>query len=299
MRKTELGSRKNVSLPRNRADRAFSTELGVLYKGDCLTILPELHDASADVVFADPPFNLGKDYGQRISDSLTRSAYLKWCAKWVAERVRVLKPGGALFIYNLPAWNVEIAHFLNQHEMQFRHWIAIDIKFGLPIQGRLYPSHYSLLYFTKGKPRFFHRPRVPIPVCRHCGGDIKDYGGHRSKLNPAGLNLSDVWADIPPVRHRTTKRRTSNELSVKLLQRVLEISSMPGDLVIDPFGGSGTTYYVAEQMHRHWVGIELGDIRPIIRRLKGEGADLAPTNLGDAGKGLSERIAGKDAKRTA
>jgi len=264
-----------------------------------LTILPELHDASADVVFADPPFNLGKDYGQRISDSLTRSAYLKWCAKWVAECVRVLKPGGALFIYNLPAWNVEIAHFLNQHEMQFRHWIAIDIKFGLPIQGRLYPSHYSLLYFTKGKPRFFHRPRVPIPVCRHCGKDIKDYGGHRSKLNPAGLNLSDVWADIPPVRHRTTKRRTSNELSVKLLQRVLEISSMPGDLVIDPFGGSGTTYYVAEQMHRHWVGIELGDIRPIIRRLKGEGADLAPKNLGDAGKGLSERIAGKDAKRTA
>jgi site-specific DNA-methyltransferase (adenine-specific) len=109
--------------------------------------------------------------------------------------------------------------------------------------------------------------------------DLKDYGGHRNKLNPEGLNLTDVWTDIPPVRHRTTKRRGANELSIKLLRRVLEIATEPGDLVFDPFGGSGTTYAAAEEMHRHWIGVELGDCEPIIRRLKGEVARVEAKTL--------------------
>ena len=170
----------------------------------------------------------------------------------------------------------------------FRHWVAVDIKYSLPIPGRLYPSHYSMLYYTKGKPKSFHRPRVPIPICRHCGGDIKDYGGHRNKLHPDGLNLTDVWTDIPPVRHRKTKRRGANELSIKLLRRVLEIASEPGDLVLDPFGGGGSIYAAAEEMHRHWLGVELGDCEPIIRRLRGEEPVVASPGRGDAGKGFGD-----------
>lgn len=265
----------------------FETELGRLYKADCLEILGGMRDAEVDLVFADPPFNLGKDYGEGVDDSLAEEEYLAWCGRWIADCVRVLKHGGAFFLWNLPKWNVELGHRLNLEGMTFRHWIAVDIKYSLPIPKRLYPSHYSLLYYTKGKPKFFHRPRVPIPVCRHCGGDIKDYGGHRAKLHPDGLNLTDVWTDIPPVRHKKTKRRGANELSTKLLQRVLEIASEPGDLVLDPFGGSGTTYAAAEEMHRHWVGVELGDCDPIIRRLKGEEADVLSPGLGDAAKGIT------------
>jgi site-specific DNA-methyltransferase (adenine-specific) len=103
------------------------------------------------------------------------------------------------------------------------------------------------------------------------------------------LNVADVWTDIPPVRHNSTKRRSANELSLKLLKRVLSISSGPGDLVFDPFGGSGTTYVAAQEMHRHWIGSEIGDCEPIIRRLKGERPKLVPKNLGDAGKGMSAR----------
>jgi len=267
----------------------FETKLGRLFQADCLKVLAEIPDSSLDLVFADPPFNLGKDYGKGIDDALGSEKYLEWCGQWIAECVRVLKSGGAFYLFNLPRWNVELGHRLTEEGMLFRHWIAIDIKYCLPIPGRLYPSHYSLLYYTKGKPRFFERPRVPIPMCRHCGGDIKDYGGHRAKLNPAGLNLADVWTDIPPVRHRSTKRRSANELSIKLLRRVLMMSSQPGDLVFDPFGGSGTTYVAAEEMHRHWIGVEMGDCDPIIRRLKGEDADLEPKNLGDAGKGITSR----------
>lgn len=267
----------------------YETSLGRLYQADCLEILADLQSKSVDLVFADPPFNLGKNYGKGVNDSLADEHYLEWCGRWIKECVRTLKPGGAFYLFNLPRWNVELGHRLSQEGMLFRHWIAIDIKYSLPIPGRLYPSHYSLLYYTKGKPQFFERPRVPIPVCRHCGGDIKDYGGHRSKLNPAGLNVADVWTDIPPVRHNSTKRRSANELSIKLLRRVLSISTRPGDLVFDPFGGSGTTYLAAEEMHRHWVGVELGDCDPITRRLKGERPNLEPKNLGDAAKGMSSR----------
>lgn len=265
----------------------FETDLGRLYNADCLDVLGEMEDAGVDLVFADPPFNLGKDYGKGVDDSLADEEYLEWCRRWIAECVRVLKPGGAFFLWNLPRWNIELGHALNQEGMMFRHWIAVDIKYSLPIPGRLYPSHYSLLYYTKGKPKTFTRPRVPIPVCRHCGGDIKDYGGHRNKLHPEGLNLADVWTDIPPVRHKRTKRRGANELSIKLLRRVLEIASEPGDLVLDPFGGSGTTFAAAEEMHRHWVGVELGDCDPLVRRLKGEEANVPSPGLGDAAKGMT------------
>lgn len=268
-------------------EQVFKTELGTLFQGDCLDLLASTADEAFDLVFADPPFNLGKDYGKGVSDSLKNEEYLAWCESWVKECARAVAPGGAFYLFNLPKWNIELGHFLNQAGMTFRHWIAIDIKYSLPIQGKLYPSHYSLLYYTKGKPRAFTRPRVPIPVCRHCGGDIKDYGGHRDKLHPDGLNLTDVWNDIPPVRHQSTKRRAANELSIKLLRRVLAISTEPGDLVFDPFGGSGTTYAAAEEMGRHWVGIEMGDTEPIVRRLRGETADVLPKLAGDSGKGMS------------
>jgi site-specific DNA-methyltransferase (adenine-specific) len=91
--------------------------------------------------------------------------------------------------------------------MQFRHWVAIEISARLPIPGRLHPSHYSLLYYTKGRPKTFRRIRTPIQVCRHCGGEIRDYGGHRHGMNPNGVTLKDVWTDIPQSAIRSSNRR--------------------------------------------------------------------------------------------
>lgn len=282
--------RKLVTPP--RYDRSMpkpvlTTTHGVLYQGDCMEVLSSLADGSVDLIFADPPFNLGKNYGKGINDRLSDDDYLEWCRTWVKECVRLVAPGGAIWLYNLPKWNIEIGHFLNECGMLFRHWVAVDIKMLLPIPGRLYPSHYSLLYYTSGKPKTFVRPRVPVPVCRHCGGDIKDYGGHRKALNPEGLNVADVWTDIPPVRHAKTKHRGANALSEKMLDRVLTVSSTEGDVVLDPFGGSGTTYAVAERMHRQWIGVEVGDIEPIVARLTdGEKVNGIMPNKGACGKGV-------------
>ena len=250
---------------------AIETALGRLYQADCMAILPALPDESVDTVFADPPFNLSKNYGPQVDDSLAEQAYLDWCNEWITECARLIRPGGAFFLYNLPKWNIALGGMLSETGLTFRHWIAIEHTGRLPIQGRLYPSHYSLLYYTLGRPRAFQRIRTPIEKCRHCGGELKDYGGHRNAMNPNGVTLKDVWTDIPPVRHSKFKPpgRNANALSTKVVERAIGMSTLPGDTVLDPFGGSGTTYAVCEQRDRRWIGIELADVCAIRERLNG------------------------------
>ncbi len=249
----------------------YLTKNGLLFEGDCLDYLAKFKPDLVDTVFADPPFNLGKTYGNRTDDSRAHAEYVEWCRDWLNECVRVLAPGGALFVYNLPKWSIILgAYLMELPGMQFRHSIAVEIKSCLPIPGRLYPAHYSLLYFTKGKPKTFRKIRTPIETCRHCGGEIRDYGGHRNAMNPLGVNLKDVWTDIPPVRHWKFKsrKRRANALSTKVLDRVVEMTTRQGDVVLDPFGGSGTTFAVCERRERRWIGIELDHCDEIIERLK-------------------------------
>ena len=250
----------------------LTTERGVLFGEDCLRVLPEIQDGVIDCVFADPPFNLGKNYGNGFDDDVSESVYFAWCHHWISECCRVLKDGGAIFIYATPELAVHFAGFLNGIEqMQFRHWIAMTMKGTFRRGERLYPAHYALLYYTKGDPRVFNNLRVPIPTCRHCGGDIKDYGGHRDKLNPEGLNLTDFWEDTSPNRHKKYKVRPGvNELKPMIPERAILISTNEGDIVLDPFGGGGSTYQAAEKNGRNWIGVEMYDYEHIEKRMMEE-----------------------------
>jgi site-specific DNA-methyltransferase (adenine-specific) len=248
----------------------FSNRYGFLYQADCLAVFAALRDASIDCIFADPPFNLGKTYGAgQVNDALARRDYLKWSRAWLDECARVLKPGGALFVYILPQWGYHFAHHLDEErEMTFRHWIALSMKGTFPRGRKLYPAHYGLLYFTKGEPAVFNRVRLPIPSCRHCGEDIKDYGGHRKYLNPAGLNLTDFWEDTAPARHRKFKTRWHvNELKPMIPARCFEIATQRGAIVMDPFGGGGSSYEAAQGLGRYWIGSEITNCQPIAARL--------------------------------
>ena len=250
----------------------LKTTLGEAYEADCIRFLKTVEDETVDLAFADPPFNLGKEYTSGIDDSIAAHDYLDWCKQWLDEMARTLKPGGALFLWNLPKWNLPLGAHLGQ-QLTFRHWIAVDIKYSLPIASRLYPSHYGLLYFIKGdRPAIFHPDRLPIPCCRHCGGELRDYGGYKDKMNPKGVNLADVWTDIPPVRHAKYKKRAANALALKLMDRIVSMASDPGSLVLDPFGGSGTTFAAAELTGRRWIGSEL-DCSAIVDRFNSLEAD--------------------------
>ncbi|GAP97248.1 DNA-methyltransferase [Leptolyngbya sp. NIES-2104] len=274
--------------------QVYASKHGILYQGDCLKLLSILPDDSIDLIFADPPFNLGKEYGKGVNDQMQVDQYLAWSYQWLDQSIRVLKPGGSLFVFNLPRWCIDHGAYLNQKGMLFRHWIACRMPKAFPRGKKMSPAHYGLIYYTKGEPAVFNKVYTPIQVCRHCGGEIRDYGGHRKSLNEKGINLMDVWdlpedvwedaseaapnevlwtiaeemwTDIPPVRHRRHKKRIPNELAPIMLERIIAMASIPGQVVLDPFGGSGTTFYAAEKLHRYWIGSEIGDVEPAIERL--------------------------------
>lgn len=248
----------------------LTTAKGALFEGDCLDLLAEMKDNSIDTVFADPPFNIGKDYKNGFDDSTSQSEYLTWSKKWIAECARVLKPGGSFFLYATPELNIKFGNYLNEY-LDFRHWIAMTMKGTFRRGNRLYPAHYSMLYYTKGEPKTFNSLRTPIPTCRHCKGEIPDYGGHRNKMNPDGINLMDFWTDTSPNRHKKYKVRDGvNELKAIIPERAILISTNENDIVFDPFGGGGSTYQVAQTLNRNWIGVELFDCHYIKNRLEEE-----------------------------
>lgn len=259
--------KKNWERYTEKIDPFFKTKYGVLFNNDCLKILGEMRSESIDCVFADPPFNLGKDYKNGFNDKISEIEYYDWCYQWIIECCRVLKPGGAIFIYATPELAIKFGNVLNER-MSFRHWVALTMKGTYRRGKKLYPAHYALLYYTRGEPQTFNELRVPIPTCRHCGKDIKDYGGHRKKLNPAGLNLTDFWEDTSPNRHRKFKvRQGVNELKLMIPERAILISTNENDIVLDPFGGGGATFQAAQKNKRNWIGIELYDYEHIKTRL--------------------------------
>src|SRR5258706_8098598 len=106
----------------------METPHGKLFEGDCLKILPHIEPACADLIFADPPFNLGKQYSSKIDDAVPEAHYLQWCKDWIDHYIRILKPGGSFFLFNLPKWNLPLGAYLSER-LTFRHWIAVDIKY--------------------------------------------------------------------------------------------------------------------------------------------------------------------------
>ena len=124
----------------------LTTNLGMLYNDDCLKVMNKMKSNIFDCIFADPPFNLKKDYGTNFNDNT--NDYFNWSSKWIRECIRLLKDGGAFFIYAMPSLAVKFVSELDK-ELEFRHWIAMTMKGSFPRGNKLYPAHYALLYYTK------------------------------------------------------------------------------------------------------------------------------------------------------
>jgi site-specific DNA-methyltransferase (adenine-specific) len=141
--------------------------------------------------------------------------------------------------------------------LAFHQWIAISMKNGFARGTRLYPAHYALMMFTKGKPKRFVRPRISPQECRTCGELVKDYGGYKPIIRRKGINLSDFWDDLSPVRHANHKHRAANELPALLFHRVLTMVGSRGSLYVDPFGGSGSGVIAAARRGMRFAACDI------------------------------------------
>lgn len=238
-------------------DRFKVGRTGLLVNGDALTVLRAMAPGVADIVFLDPPFNLGKEYGPEATIEHSHATeYEEYLKRVVDESIRILAPGGALFLYHLPNWALTIGAYARPR-LELRHWIAVGMKNGFARGNRLYPAHYALLYMTKGPPARFSRPKVSPLECRVCGELVKDYGGYRAIIEEKGINLSDIWDDISPVRHKHLKHRHANQLPLQLTDRIVAIAGGRGRLLVDPFAGTGTTLVSAYHAKMRFVGADI------------------------------------------
>lgn len=264
---------KDHILPVEGPGIVYVNSKGALFNCDCMDLLSTIKDNTIDLVFTDPPFNLGKDYETpKFRDTRDSDDYEKWCHDWLMELIRVLRPGGALTIYQWPKWFIELGAWLSKnHDIQYRSLISLKMKGGFPIKGRLHPSNYGILYYVKKWTNKEDRPtfnvvRYQSPVCRHCGKEIRDYGGYRKKFRKfedengiLWIQISDFWEDTRPARHDKSRRVQINELPVHIPERVILMASEPRDVVLDIFGGGGSTYHAAQMHERYWIGCDIAD----------------------------------------
>jgi len=231
--------------------------LNKIILGDCLKVFKKIPDNSVDMTFADPPFNLKKKYNH-YEDSKEKQDYLNWCNDWLGEMVRITKPTGAIFVHNIPRWLTHYTEHLNKIAY-FRHWVSWDSG-GAPMGKTLLPNHYGILYYTKSKSHKdfkFDDIRYPHSRCRVCKEFLKDYGGKKDQAHEFGPLLSDVWTDIHRIRHKKRRDDHPCQLPVPLLERLILMTTDEGDVVLDPFVGTGTTAVAAKQLGRNYVGIEI------------------------------------------
>ncbi len=231
--------------------------LNRITQGDCLTLFQDIPDNSIDIAFADPPFNLKKKYNS-TKDGLTVQEYLDWCERWLNEMVRITKPTGSIFVHNIPKWLTYYTSVLNS-SAHFKHWISWDAPTS-PMGKTLQPSHYGILFYIKElKQNKFYEIRYPHKRCRKCHYLYKDYGGKKPLLHPFGPLVSDVWTDIHRVKHNKYRDEHPCQLPIHLIERIILMSTDEGDIVFDPFSGTGTTAIAAKRLGRNFIGFELDE----------------------------------------
>jgi site-specific DNA-methyltransferase (adenine-specific) len=235
-------------------NKYFEDLINNIVQGDCIEIMKKIPDNSIDVTFADPPFNLKKKYNSYY-DKHQFDEYLAWCREWLKEMVRITKPTGSIFVHNIPKWLIYFGSYLNEFAT-FRHWIAWDAM-GAPLGKTLLPNHYGILYYVKSKDYKFYDIRMLHKRCRICQYILQDYGGKKSLLHPFGPIISDVWTDIHRIRHKKRRDEHPCQLPIHLLERLLLMSTDEGDIVFDPFIGTGTTAIAAKNLGRKFIGIDI------------------------------------------
>ena len=241
------------------------TELGTLLQGDGVAWLEGCEPGSVALVVADPPYNIAKTEWDRFP---SLEAYLDWSRRWVAAAHRALAPTGSLYLMGWSEVLADVKAAVARGWASCR-WLVWFYRNKANLKDDWGRSHESVLHLRKGRRFTFHTDAVRIPYNAHTTrypertqAETSQYGGGRARKetwspHPLGARPRDVLE--VPVLANGTREKTAHptQKPVQLVRKLVLASSDPGDLVVDPFVGSGTTAIVAEATGRRWVGLEL------------------------------------------
>ncbi|MBN1973625.1 MAG: site-specific DNA-methyltransferase [Sedimentisphaerales bacterium] len=222
--------------------------------GDCIEVLGEIGEPFADLIFADPPFNIGYKY-DKYDDNQKKENYIAWTKEWMSVCRKVLKPHGSFYIAIGDDYAANVRVIADELGLVMRNWIIWHYTFGQQTNDKFARSHTHIFYFVNDRSNFtFNDYAVRVPSDRQLLYNDK-------RANPAGKMPDDVWNTYSRVCG-TFKERTGwhpCQMPESLLKRIISASSNPGDCVLDPFSGSGTTAAAAYQLSRHYIGIEISE----------------------------------------
>lgn len=227
-----------------------------LYCIDCLDGLRRLPHDSVGLVFADPPYNIGVDYGNGDTSLDRHEAYFDWCSEWFKAVERILKPGGAFYVMHYPEYCAYWLPRLRAARLNFQRWITWHYATNVGQSSNNWTrSHRAILYCIKGNsPKTFNGLADPQPYRNPTDKRIQE----NLKMRP-GVVPYDFW-EYNLVKNVSKEKQLEgppNQLPEALLRRIILTSSNEGDLVVDPFSGSGTTAYMANRLGRTYIAFDL------------------------------------------
>lgn len=238
-------------------------------RADCVAAMAAL-PYKADLVIADPPYNFGQPY-DAYKDNKSYAEYVDWTRKWVGAAAQLLAPHGAMWIFVPDEWVSEIDVLAKREfKLHKRQHVVWAFTFGQNCTKKFTRSHCHLLHFTKAKTKFTFNPKsLLVPSARQLV-----YGDKRAVL--AGKVPDDTWmlleAQLKPHmgkdkdtwlesricgNFKERKNHSPNQIPVPVMERIVLACSNPGDRVVDPFAGTGSSGVACALHNRRWEGFDL------------------------------------------
>jgi site-specific DNA-methyltransferase (adenine-specific) len=229
-----------------------------VYQQDCENFLNDYNHEPFALTFLDPPFNQNKEYNNH-NDNMLHDKYWSWMERICCLILNNSLNGAAIYFMQREKNTQFVLNTLSKSGWTFQNLIIWKKKTSAVPSSKRFGKHYQIIAFaTKGKsPRLFNRLRIDPPLLE------------TEKIpRQNGRYVTDVWDDIreltsgyfagdEALRQRSGERFHKQQSPVKLLTRIILSSSMPGDLIFDPFAGTGTTLVVAKQLNRDSIGVEI------------------------------------------
>lgn len=231
----------------------------LVINGDCLEVLSQIPDKYVDLIFADPPYNLGKDFGNDSDSWKNRKEYLSWCYKWIDECFRILKDNGTFYIMN----STQNIPFISVY-LQENYFIINNIVWSYDSSGVQSKKKYGSLYepiimATKSAKAKYTFNYQDILVEAKTGAKRKLIDYRKNPPQPYNTQKvpGNVW-EFPRVRYKMGEYENHpSQKPTALLERIIKASSNEGDIVLDPFGGTFTTSAVAVNLNRKAISMDI------------------------------------------
>lgn len=248
-----------IELFNNMNFEYLKSDVSLVIFNDCIETLKEIKDKTIDLIFADPPYNLGKDFGNNSDSWNDRQEYLKWCYEWIDECFRVLKDDGTFYLMNSTQNIPYISIYLQEH-----YYILNDIIWSYDSSGVQSRKKFGSLYepiimavkSDKAKYTFNHED-IMVEAKTGAKRRLIDYRKNPPQLYNTKKVPGNVW-EFPRVRFKMEEYENHpSQKPEALLERVILASSNEGDIVLDPFGGSFSTSGVAVRLKRKAISMDI------------------------------------------